>query len=272
MNDVDGGRVEGTGRTDLNGGDSTYDMSDWAWEFLRRHPDYRRDWRAAVPRSLPIVHLDDGTQLLRLRRRYPAAERWGLYAFADPFKAARFKPVFWLPTLARRMIRMRGVSSGERDAPSRLKLASFRVRRTAVIGVDGTQIVTLKGPAAYVSLDIRDVPALARPVPLIVELDRLDDLGGHADALKTLHHFMQLRPDDPPPEPAFGHDHRLRHTLIALDGDLAGRTYRQIAIAIYGERRVTEALRGGDESLKDRARRLVAKGRELMRGGYRDLL
>jgi hypothetical protein len=256
-----------------DGGDAAFDLSDWAWEFLRRHPDYRRDWRGAVPRSLPVVRLDDGTELLRLRRRYPAAERWGLYAFADPSNAARCAPVFWLPNVSRRIIRVRGVPNGESVATARLKLADFRVRRTAVIGIDGAQIVTLKGYGTYVSLDIRDVPALARPLPLVVELDRLDDLGRHTDALKTLQHFMQLRPNDPPPRPAFGSDdRRFRHTLIALDESMAGKTYRQIAIAIHGEQRVAEEWGNGSDFLKDRMRRLVAKGRELMQSGYRDLL
>lgn len=270
MNDID---VRRTGqRGEPADGDAAYDSSDWAWEFLRRHPDYRQDWYRAVPRSMPVVRLNDGTELLRLRRRYPAAERWGLYALTDPSTPARSKPVFWLPTHARRMIRVRGIPEGENNAPAELTLAKFQVRRSAVIGIDGTQIVILKGPGTHVSLDVRDVPALAQPLPLIVELDRLDDLGGHTDALKTLHYFMQLRPDHPPREPAFGQSHRLRDMLIALDGSIAKRTYREIAMTLFGEQRVMEALRRGDESLKDRARRLVARGRELMQGGYRDLL
>jgi transcriptional regulator len=51
-----------------------------AWEYLRRHPSYKRDWRAASARPQP-VHLSDGTVLLRARRRYLRAEAWGMYIF-----------------------------------------------------------------------------------------------------------------------------------------------------------------------------------------------
>ena len=52
-----------------------------AWEYLRRSPDYRRDWRTSAPgrpRSIPLI---DGTILLRAQRRFPRAEAWGLYSF-----------------------------------------------------------------------------------------------------------------------------------------------------------------------------------------------
>src|SRR6266540_2595224 len=122
------------------------DGSDWAWEFLRRNPDYLADWRAAVPRRLSPITLHDGTPLLRLRRRYPKAENWGLYAFADPFSTARSSPVFWLP---------------------KMSLADFKVSRAAVIGVDEVPVVTLKGPSSYVLLKIYGLPALASPASVV---------------------------------------------------------------------------------------------------------
>ncbi|TAI60499.1 DUF2285 domain-containing protein [Bradyrhizobium sp. Leo170] len=67
-------------------------------------------------------------------------------------------------------------------------------------------------------------------------------------------------------------DERLHHALIALDESLNGKTYRQIAITIFGEKKVAEEWLGPSQFLKDRTRRLVAKGTEMMKGGYRDLL
>ena len=46
--------------------------------------EYQADWRSSVPRHLPCITLTDGTRLLRLPRRFPRAEKWGLSAFADP--------------------------------------------------------------------------------------------------------------------------------------------------------------------------------------------
>ncbi|MBA1914286.1 DUF2285 domain-containing protein, partial [Escherichia coli] len=49
-------------------------------------------------------------------------------------------------------------------------------------------------------------------------------------------------------------------------------TYRQIATTIFGAKMVADEWQGPSQFLKDRTRRLVAKGIELMNGGYRDLL
>ena len=58
------------------------DMLALAWEYLRRHPDYRLDW-------------------LRHHRRpqtaHKAAQRWGLRLWEDPALDARDAHPAWLP-------------------------------------------------------------------------------------------------------------------------------------------------------------------------------
>lgn len=49
-----------------------------AWEYLRRHPDYRRDWR-------------------RRRRDPETAQRWGLRLLEDPALDARDAHPAWFP-------------------------------------------------------------------------------------------------------------------------------------------------------------------------------
>jgi hypothetical protein len=67
-------------------------------------------------------------------------------------------------------------------------------------------------------------------------------------------------------------DDHLKSYLIALDGHLAGRSYREIAQVIYGVERVKDVWTSESQFLKDRVRRAVVRGIELMNGGYRDLL
>jgi hypothetical protein len=49
------------------------------------------------------------------------------------------------------------------------------------------------------------------------------------------------------------------HALIALDENLRGKTYQQIAIVIFGEKKVAEEWQGPTQFLKNRTRRPVAK-------------
>jgi hypothetical protein len=260
------GRAAGERKASMN----SYDPGDWAWEFLRRNPDYASDWRASVPRHLPCVTLSDGTKLLRLRRRYPRAERWGLYAFTDPTAPAREVPVFWLPSANRRVVRAR-CSTPDRDDDSQTSpLVAFKVSRSAAIGLGRIAVVLLKGQGAHVALELHDAAVLTRPSRLVFELDGLDDLNGQTEQLKTLQRFS--RPETAGGRSPFANDERLYHALVALDESLAGKTYRQIAITIFGEQRVAEEWVGVSQFLKDRTRRLVARGHELMTGGYRELL
>ncbi len=252
-------------------GPASYDGSDWAWEFLRRNPDYGADWRSSVPRRLPHVTLKDGTRLLRLRRRFPRAEQWGLYAFADPSVAARQVPVFWHMEALKQVVRVRAAPPAHRENLAPLTLSRFNADRTAAIGVDNVPLVLMKGPGVHIPIEIHDVAVLTHPFAPVFEIDGFANLSAQAELLKRLHRFAEQAPSAAN-RPAFTIDERLHHALIALDESLRGKTYRQIAITIFGEKKVAEEWQGPSQFLKDRTRRLVAKGTELMKGGYRDLL
>lgn len=76
----------------------------------------------------------------------------------------------------------------------------------------------------------------------------------------------------PPLHPPPGCARRLTLVLRALDGHLAGASHRQIAIALWGERRVAEEWSDPRRNLRDQVRRAVHRGCRLMAGGYRRFL
>ena len=59
--------------------------------------------------------------------------------------------------------------------------------------------------------------------------------------------------------------------LKALHGKLAGRKPREIAIAIYGARRVAAEWEPGGW-MRSRVRRRIERSTALMKGGYRKLV
>jgi len=250
---------------------AVYDASDWAWEFLRRNEDYVADWRRSVPRHLPYVTLSDGTKLLRLRRRFPRAEQWGLHAFADPSLPGRDAPVFWHATALKRVVRVNTRRLNRHDDATPRTLADFKVDRRAVVTADGSPLVLMKGRGTYVPVAIQGLSVLTSPFAPVFELHDLADLSAQTELLKRLHRFTEPDANAVQKLP-FASDEKLLHALIALDESLKGKSYRQIAITIFGEKKVAEEWHGASQFLKDRIRRLVAKGTELMKGGYRDLL
>jgi len=60
--------------------------------------------------------------------------------------------------------------------------------------------------------------------------------------------------------------------LRALDGHLAGASQRQIAVSLFGERRVEREWRDPGGFLRDRVRRAISRGRHMMTSGYLALL
>jgi hypothetical protein len=65
---------------------------------------------------------------------------------------------------------------------------------------------------------------------------------------------------------------RLCTAVRVLDGRLAGASYRDIAVALFGPDRVSEDWNAAGDHLKNRIRRAAQRGAALMQGGYRALL
>ncbi|MBR0718946.1 DNA -binding domain-containing protein [Bradyrhizobium liaoningense] len=239
-----------------SGSPTAYDGGDWAWEFLRRNADYIADWRSSVPQRLPCITLNDGTKLLRLRRRFLQAEKWGLYAFADPRLGARKTTAFWHVSALKRVVRLSARKPNEGEASIR-RLSDFKAERHAVIGADGVPLVVMKRNGVSVPVEIQGFPVLTAAFTPVYELHDLDDLTAQAELLRRLQRFTDVD-FAAIQKPPFASGERLHQALIALDESLKGKTYRQIAIAIFGEKKVTEEWHGHSQFLRDRTRRLVA--------------
>lgn len=65
---------------------------------------------------------------------------------------------------------------------------------------------------------------------------------------------------------------RHRDALAALDLRMDGRSYREIAVFLYGEKAVTDGWNSPDQTMKNRVIRSVKRGFRMMEGGYKTLL
>lgn len=90
-------------------------------------------------------------------------------------------------------------------------------------------------------------------------LKRLDDLAEYGTLREHLY-------------PAEARAPRMARILQALDGAMTGARHRDIAISLFGERRVLADWGLPDNHLRDHVRRAIAHGRTLMSGGFARLL
>lgn len=218
-----------------------------AWEYLRRHPDYRRDW-------------------LRRRRQPEAAEHWGLRVLEDPALDARTAHPAWFPDHDA-LVQLYPDAD---PPPNALVFEFWRISGDKRLIHDGKRLVLIThGPGYCVRLAfapglgdgmayVYAIRACATTYPryqtLVTELDKL--AAGVVFAVAK-------------PRPSSTSLLEL-HTLQALDATLAGASLREVAEGLFG----TDAVVAGwytDGGLRSKVRRLVRRGKALMDGGYRRL-
>ena len=208
-----------------------------AWEYLRRHPDYRLDW-------------------LRRARRPDAAHRWGLRLLEDPALDARDAHPAWLPGHT-------GVVQLYPDADPPPDAAAFdfwNIPGHKQLLHDGKRLALIaRSPGQCLRFAL--APGLEDGMAVAYAHH-----GGAAAPARG--HAPGAALADARPRPS--HSALLElHTLQALDAALTGASLRDVAEGLFG----VDAAAGwySDGGLRSKVRRLVRRGDALMRGGYRRL-
>jgi len=250
-----------------------YDYTDslpkraWAWEFLRRDPLYQREWTGIGP-AVSVEHQPHVTVLIANRPLDDLA-RWACF-FADPPEYdATMATVFWRPEACAHVLPVTAVAG---KSTAKFSLSTLHHSTTLLVLSDGSQHLVAHDQGRSLQLAV-DGSSLLEPVNLRTEaLFEGRHLRARLQALEGLNALVngqrlpdQLFPVDP-------RSRRLRHVLQALDGFLAGATYREIAVALFGEARVLADWSDARRHLFDHVRRAVQRGSYLMKGGYRSLL
>ena len=208
-----------------------------AWEYLRRHPDYRLDW-------------------LRRARRPDAAHRWGLRLLEDPALDARDAHPAWQPGQAD-VVQLYPDADPPADAES---FAFWRIPGHKQLLHDGKGLALIaRSPGQCLRFALAPGLQDGMAVAYAHRGGATAPVRGHASGAALA---------DARPRPSQSALLEL-HTLQALDATLAGASLREVAEGLFG----TDAAAGwySDGGLRSKVRRLVRRGDALMRGGYRHL-
>lgn len=218
-----------------------------AWEYLRRHLDYRLDW-------------------LRHHRRQPAhqaaqhaAHRWGLRLLEDPARDARDAHPAWLPGHDA-VVQLHPDADPPPDAAA---FAFWLIPGHKQLLHDGKGLALIAhspGHCARFAL----APGLEEGMAVAYAYRDGGGGGGSAAPARDSASMHAARPR-PPPAALLE-----LHTLQALDATLAGASLREVAEGLFGADAVAADWHA-DGDLRARVRRLVQRGNALMRGGYHRL-
>jgi hypothetical protein len=245
-----------------------------AWEFLRRNSIYIQQWQDNLSSKNSSQILSPNSELNSAASEtldsINMGHPWGLLWLADPALDCRTARVFWRSDISLSLVTISMVAKPSKPASLLTQLDMDMVRRESVQTGDGNyhylfkggfqdfQIILLNGSDTLADSDITFHFCADRPIDkqlLAVKSflgffsDGTIDLAGAHPSSTKLQRCRQL---------------------VALDASLAGASYRDIAVLLYGETTVSANWQSGH--LKDRVRYAVREGRRLMNGGYRELL
>ena len=244
------------------------DRPGWAWEFLRRSPKYQLDWqthKASMPKSR--LHRS-GAMYCCLRQNCSAANLWGLILFFDPQKTALEIGIHWHSDVIDQQVFCAAIHANDNKMECE-SLSRFN-GQTYVLSFKGVEHIIIQRGVISARLRIKGRSFLNDDCQLIYQIEGLERFNFVAETLSNL---RRLKCDTQPTKATFEQTElRLRECLVALDGYLAGRTYRDIAEVLYGPDRVKEVWTNETRHLKDKVRRAVATGVDYMNGGYLKLL
>jgi hypothetical protein len=231
-----------------------------AWEFLRRNPDYQKAWLAA------------GRELHRSVGEGCGAAAWGLVRFESPERDARLANVFWHRSVSRDVLPVIASRAGDEEQAEKIALNQLQCRVAIEPGRDGEQHILFAEDGRFLQLEVHGLLSLenVRLTTAIMLLPRqaaarVQALRRFSDLITHGHLRAFLYPADKRAS-------RLARLLQVLDGYNARASYRDIALAIFGEERVSVDWRDPGAHLRDHLRRALRSGRALMMSGYRRLL
>jgi hypothetical protein len=245
-----------------------FDHAAWAWEFLRRDEVYQRDYRInRAGHPVPTKH-SSGAVVLRLRRRILDAERWGLHCFADPQTSAHAAHVFWLVNQTKYSVNCTSRSANDNEVGA-LSLASFMGQRRVLV-TPNEEFVVIADHQMSACMVVKNATFLIGKSAVTFEILGLEDPARTIDAVNNLRRLQSNRAADL----GLHIEYRSKYLdyLVALDGHLAGRSYRDIAELLYGSDRIGTCWTDDSRGYKSKVRRAVRNGLALMNGGYRELL
>lgn len=253
----------------------------WAWEGLRRNPDYRRAYFSARHKLPTAIKLYSGATLLRAKRRDREAEFWGLLSLTDPRFSAKNTEAFWRPDLLAGSleVRLSPLTQAEQNSPQDydiISLSGLQTRRLLLETVDGGRHILLNGSRFWIQLYCPNPSIFGECAHVGIRLNYATHMKRCIDTATQL---LSLYRSEGGQIGLIGrrrNTDKLRNAIIAHDVwtgfERPKGGLRDIAISIFGRERVEKDWSGPSRYLKDQAVRSRNKGLAFVAKDYRSLL
>ena len=245
--------------------------TDWAWEYLRRNPDYISTYYESRTRPHRMIAHATGVKIYRDRCNNNQSRKWGLTTFAPPDFHALKTDIFWSRNALTHCVS--AISTCTKPNQDN-DLDLFRDQNCcAILCLAKCQKVIIRSRNAAIDMRLVGVSILFQPVQLQFQLDGFSTIADDTRALIwTRNALKSLCSGDKKPLTKTTKLYR-KKCLIALDCMQFGGSLRDTAFVFQslGLTRLSWSA-SGDEALKKQVWRCRNMGQKLMQGGYRNLL
>lgn len=245
----------------------------YAWDFLSRNPSYRKDYLAHRPTGLNPQSTSQGGKIREEQPCDRAARKWGLKTFANPYQSALQGFVLWRPSAYSAALQVDYASSGrEQSADKSFNLSALNCCRQHFVDANQTRYTVLKSANFWIQIYGKTQSPLDEKGYFSVIFTGQAGARRRIDALRQL---TSLSRDGVEDFALIGRQKtrlRLRNALTAYDIHAGGGSYRDIAIALFGEALVSQNWDPAGGYLKNRAVRAYKRGDRLVHKDYLKLL
>ena len=233
----------------------------WAWEFLRRSPQYRSAFAAHTVESTNDVPKDNSSKPKK------PAWFWPIVRLEHPDRDAREANVMWRREACGAVLPLAAVKLPADGTSRQLSFEQMNCRVT-IHAEDDRKHVLFAQDGRFLQLEVTgtaelDAAMLVTPALPVCKLatsrllgvKRLSDVITHGELRSSLY-------------PRERRAQRLVRVVQALDGWLSEAPYREIGAALFGAARVERDWHHPGNHLRDQVRRAIGYGRALMDGGF----
>jgi len=244
---------------------------EWAWEYLRRNPEFHTAWRKAS-NAFEIVTESATRKIVISHGKTNPFEPWGCLFTDAPDVPAGTATVFWDPTRFRGTLCGVSIALGTQTFSQHFILDALKCPVVLLLAPGGRQHLLFLENGCGLQLAINGVDIRAPVHFLAHALLDANRIKTQIEAIRCLNELLinnrLLSPHylSDPPSP------RLGFVVKALDGWLARMPHKDIAVTLFGANRVRQDWYDPYEHLRDRVRKAIRQGKSLMGGGYLNLL
>lgn len=246
--------------------------SRWAWEFLRRNPEFQNVASVYAGKNISDRMVCNGIVVFRAAGDQSVAEEWGLSFLPDIQQNGFDAMVFWSGTQYPRTVTVQVTPRAVHEIDEIFAQSLRYGRIIHLTDTAGREHLLVKGNGRVVQVGCSGLSLLSLE-PVRVKLT-IDTISNFDEAIAVINRTKGLFAEDfSKDDPEWTRETTaFRNALIALDCHAAGLTHFDTACVIYGQQAAEEAWSDTGRAMKDEMKRALTRGRELRDGGYRQLL